>query len=65
MLFTNNCWMEQNVSISLNNCEIDMVYRTKFLGVVVDSKLNWKEHVTIVKSKLSKSIAIMHKANTC
>ena len=61
MLFT-NCRIEQNVNISINNCEIDMVYKTKFLGVVIDSKLNWKDHVAMVKSKLSKSIAIMHKA---
>ena len=61
MLFT-NCRREQNVNISINNCEIDMVYKTKFLGVVIYSKLNLKDHVAIVKSKLSKSIAIMHKA---
>ena len=34
-------------------------YKTKFLGVMIDSKLN---HVAMVKSKLSKSIAIMRKA---
>ena len=39
-----------------------MVYKTKFLGVMIDSKLNWKDHVAMVKSKLSKSIAIMRKA---
>ena len=61
MLFTNSR-KDQNVSISINNCEIDMVYKTKFLGVMIDSKLNWKDHVAMVKSKLSKSIAIMRKA---
>ena len=61
MLFTNSR-RDQNVSISINNCEIDMVYKTKFLGVMIDSKLNWKDHVAMVKSKLSKSIAIMRKA---
>ena len=61
MLFT-NCRRGKNVNNSINNCEIDMVYETKFLGVVIDSKLNWKDHVVMVKSKLSKSIAIMHKA---
>ena len=39
-----------------------MVYKTKFLGVLRYSKLNWKDHVAMVKSKLSKSIAIMRKA---
>ena len=61
MLFT-NCRREHNFNICINNCEIDMVYKTKLLGVVIDSKLNWKDHVAMVQSKLSKSIAIMHKA---
>ena len=61
MLFTNSR-RDQNISISINNCEIDMVYKTKFLGVMTDSKFNWKDHVAMVKSKLSKSIAIMRKA---
>ena len=61
MVFT-NCRREQNVNISINNCEIDMVYKSKYLGVLIDSKLNWKDHVAMIKSKLSKSIAIMHKA---
>ena len=61
MLFT-NCRRDQNVNISIDNCEIDMVYKTKVLGVVIDSKLNWKDHVAMVESKLSKSITIMHKA---
>ena len=53
MLFT-NCRREQNVNNRIKNCEIDMVYKTKFLGVVIDSKFNWKDHVAMVKSKLSK-----------
>ena len=57
-----NCRRDTNVNISINNCEIDTVYKTKSLGVVIDSKLNWKYHVAMVKSKLSKTIAIMHKA---
>ena len=33
----------------LINCEIDTVYKSKFLGVVIDSKLNWKDHIAMVK----------------
>ena len=36
----------------------------KFLGVLIDCTLNWKEHVVNVsKKKLSKSIAIIRKAS--
>ena len=31
----------------------------KFLGILIDEKLNWKDHIANVKSKLSKSIAIL------
>ena len=31
-----------------------MVYKTKLLGVVIDSKLNLKYHIAMIKSKLSK-----------
>ena len=47
-----------DVHISINNVKIDRVYVTKFLGVMIDHNLNWKEH-----SKISKSIAIIYKAS--
>jgi hypothetical protein len=39
------------------------VFVTNFLGVLIDEKLNWKEHINMVKSKVSKSIAIIYKAS--
>ena len=52
-----------NIEISINNANIDMVYKTKFLGVLIDNKLNWTDHIATMKAKLSKSIGIMYKAN--
>ena len=46
-----------------NRISIDRVYNTKFLGVMIDDKLNWKEHITMVQSKISKTTAIIYKAN--
>ena len=48
--------------MSINNTKTDMVYETKFLGVLIDNKLNWKDHIDMMKAKLSKSIGIMYKA---
>ena len=53
----------KNVDILINGEKIDRVYVTKFLGVIIDHKLNWKEHIEVVKNKISKSIAIIHKAS--
>ena len=34
---------------------------TKFLGVIIDHKLNWSEHIIYIKNKIAKSIGIIHK----
>ena len=51
-----------DVQLSIENKAIEKVTHTKFLGVILDEKLNWKPHVQYVKTKLSKSIGIMNKA---
>ena len=52
-----------DVHITINNVKIDRVYVTKFLGVMIDHKLNWKEHIDVINNKISKSIAIIYKAS--
>ena len=37
------------------------VNNTKFLGVIIDSKLNWSDHIRNIKNKVSKSIGILTK----
>lgn len=49
------------VKLNLNNVEIERVYETKFLGVIIDDKVCWKPHIKHVKQKLSKSISILYK----
>ena len=34
----------------------------KYLGVIQDNKLSWIQHISYVKSKISKGIGIMYKA---
>ena len=40
--------------IYLGGLEINQVKFTKFLGVYIDEKLNWKCHITNIVSKISK-----------
>ena len=47
--------------ILIKNTEISSVRSTKFLGVIIDDKLNWKEHIQYIKNKISKSIGILYK----
>ena len=47
------------IFIKINKEALDIVEVTKCLGILIDDKLMWKIHVSLVKSKLSKCCAIM------
>ena len=38
-----------------------IMYYTKFLGVIIDNKLKWNDHITYVKSKICKIIGLFYK----
>ena len=62
MLFGN---LNAQFDIAINGVSIDRVRVcvAKFLGVLIDEKLNWKDHIANVMSKLSKSTAILYKCS--
>ena len=45
----------------MNNSIITRVRATKFLGVIIDEKLTWKDHISLVRSKLSKTVGIVYR----
>ena len=51
-----------DVNLYISNSAIQRVYVTKFLGVQIDSKLSWKNHIDYICTKLSKCVAILAKA---
>ena len=60
MIFGNK-QCEDNHVVSINGMNIKRVYVTKFLGVHIDSHLNWCEHINHIKSKISKNVSIMRR----
>ena len=46
----------------INNEIITNVKSTKFLGVMIDCKMSWAEHIHYIKCKISKGIGILCKA---
>ena len=50
-----------NFKIHISNNVVDRSMNTKFLGVIIDSKLNWAAHILYTKNKISKSIGIIFK----
>ena len=51
-----------NNPIKIGTETIQQVGHTKFLGVIIDNKLNWSCHMAHIKNKMSKGIGIICKA---
>ena len=47
--------------ISIRNIEIDEVKSIKVLGVIIDDKLKWTEHMQYIKNIISKCFGILIK----
>ena len=62
MIFSNKK-LASNVEVRISDVVIERVECTKFLGIFIDSKLTWKEHISKLKGKLSKSSAILLRCN--
>lgn len=61
MLFSHRTVINEH-TIKIHDEKINEVATTKFLGVIIDKKISWKEHVTRLRNKLAKSLAIVYKA---
>ena len=44
MVFGNSKQRNTILQVSIKNSKIKRVYVTKFLGILIDDRLNWKEH---------------------
>lgn len=52
-------------SIEIAGGQIERVHSTRFLGVIIDDRLIWDEHIKYICNKLSKSIGILIKVRHC
>ena len=55
MLFGNCC---KKIKIDIKST----IYVIKFLGMLINDKFNWKEHISMIQCKLKKNIAIIYRA---
>ena len=62
MLFRNRP-PDVDFNVFIEHERINRVHVTKFLGIYIDDKLNWKYHINTVRSKLSKVAAIIYRAS--
>ena len=52
---------EENINIILDDTNLQRVQHTKFLGVLIDECLSWKNHIDCVSKTISRNIGIMNK----
>ena len=63
MLFGSKSICKPNVPfhLTINNVKIERITNVKFLGVLIDDNLSWKNHVEYVSSKISKCIGVIYR----
>ena len=43
--------------------QIDNVKFTKFLSIIIDENLNWNNHISYIKNKISKALGIINRTS--
>ena len=61
VLFSRKKKTQNDPNISLNNIQVKRASQQKHLGLLLDEKLNFKEHVDSTISKLDRGIAVLKK----
>ena len=51
---------EDLINIQLNGVVINQVKCTKFLGVFIDEKLSWNEHISYISLKISRIVGVLN-----
>ena len=47
------------LAVRVNGQLIGRVYKSKYLGLIVDDKLSWKDHIDLISSKIRRNIGVM------
>ena len=64
LLFSSNPQIRsREIDLKINNTPIEKATNTKFLGVQIDDKLSWSQHIDYICSKIRRSIGIIKKAS--
>ena len=61
VLFSRKKKIQNHPTMSLNNVQVQRVSYEKPLGILLDEKLNFKQHIYIAISKVNKGISIIKK----
>ena len=51
-----------STDLIIHNVKIDMIERTKFLGVIIDQNLSFQSHINYIKGNVARGIGILYKS---
>ena len=54
--------VKTSLKICIDNNILERVSKSKFLGVMIDSKMSWNDHIKYIKSKISRAIGLLCRA---
>jgi hypothetical protein len=54
-------WRTNSIDLAINGLRINQLTASKYLGIIIDARLNWKEHIDYVYKKLIKFIGIFYR----
>ena len=61
LLIPSFCNGTNSINLSINGEQLKIVNMAKYLGVIIDNKLNWNEQINAINLKLSKGIGLLSK----
>ena len=61
MIFTQTRYTELPRPLIISDTFIEQKHESRFLGVIMDDKLKWSQHITSVQSKMSRYVGFMYK----
>ena len=53
-----------DLDLKIRDNDLEIIQKTKYLGVQIDKSLNWKEHIKTVSTKVSRAIGFLKHAKT-
>ena len=53
--------MKQKINVILDDVSLERVHSTKFLGVIIDENLTWKNHIDAISKTISRNIGMLTK----
>ena len=54
-----------DIKLFLNHTRINLYTNIKYLGIIIDKHLNFKDHLNYIESKLARAVDILYKCKKC